>query len=156
MATHNVLWWDHDTSQIFMHTAFFAFSTQRIETWSRWKIWLIMENRDHIWHNECKFYSPLEHLAADEVNVKFKGTVIFRQCISKKRNILASKFTNCVMNQGIHMIRKCTWVKTHALPLRTWLQHTTVRHWTCKVEGLGHKIFMDNFFLISKTFWWLR
>jgi hypothetical protein len=24
--------------------------------------------------------------------------------------------------------------------------HTTVRHLTSRVEGLGHKIFMDNFF----------
>jgi len=24
--------------------------------------------------------------------------------------------------------------------------HATVRHLTCRVEGLGHKIFMDNFF----------
>jgi hypothetical protein len=156
MAIHTVLRWDHDTSQTFTHTAFFAFSTQRIETWSRRKIWLTMENRDHIWHNECKFYRPLEHLATDEVTVKFKGTIIFRQYISKKRNVLASKFTNCVMKQGIHVTRECTCVKIHALPLTTWLQHTTVGHWTSKVEGLGHKIFMDNFFFISKTFWWLR
>jgi len=24
--------------------------------------------------------------------------------------------------------------------------HATVRHLTCRVEGLGHKLFMDNFF----------
>jgi len=27
--------------------------------------------------------------------------------------------------------------------------HATVRHLTCRVEGLGHKIFMDNFFLMT-------
>ena len=32
--------------------------------------------------------------------------------------------------------------------------HATVRHLTSKVEGLGHKIFMDNFFLSPQTFWW--
>jgi hypothetical protein len=31
-----------------------------------------------------KYYNPSEHLAVDEVNVKFKGMVIFRQCIPKK------------------------------------------------------------------------
>jgi hypothetical protein len=41
----------------------------------------------------------------------------------------------------------CTWVKTHAPPLMTWLQHTQLlRHLTCRVEGLGHKLFMGNFF----------
>jgi len=31
--------------------------------------------------------------------------------------------------------------------------HATVRHWTGRLEGLGHKIFMDNsFFFIPKTF----
>jgi len=39
----------------------------------------------------------------DEVTAKFKGRVIFRQYIPKKRNISASKFTNSVMNQGIRM-----------------------------------------------------
>ena len=32
-----------------------------------------------------KFYNPSEHLAADEVIVKFQGRVIFRQYIPKKR-----------------------------------------------------------------------
>jgi len=32
-----------------------------------------------------KFYSPSEHLAVDEVIVKFKGRVIFRQYIPKKQ-----------------------------------------------------------------------
>jgi len=30
--------------------------------------------------------------------------------------------------------------------------HTTVRHLTCRVEGLGHKIFMDNFFSSPRLF----
>jgi hypothetical protein len=33
----------------------------------------------------AKFCNPLEHLALDEVNVKLKGRVIFRQYIPKKR-----------------------------------------------------------------------
>jgi len=52
----------------------------------------------------AKFYNPSEHLAVYEVTVSFKGRVIFRQYIPKKRkNVLASKFTNSVMNLGIHM-----------------------------------------------------
>jgi len=48
-------------------------------------------------------YSPLEHLAVDEVIVKFKGSVIFRQYIPKKRKCFGIKFTNSVMNQDMHM-----------------------------------------------------
>ena len=32
-----------------------------------------------------KFYNSLEHLAVDELRVKFQGRVIFRQYIPKKR-----------------------------------------------------------------------
>jgi len=51
----------------------------------------------------AKFYNPSQHLAEDEVTVKFKGRVIFRQNIPKKKKGSASKFTNSVMNQGTHM-----------------------------------------------------
>jgi len=30
--------------------------------------------------------------------------------------------------------------------------HTTVRHLTCRVEGLGHKLFIDNFFSSPRLF----
>jgi len=30
--------------------------------------------------------------------------------------------------------------------------HATVRHLTCRVKGLGHKIFMDNFFSSPRLF----
>jgi len=30
--------------------------------------------------------------------------------------------------------------------------HATVRHLTCRVEGLGHKLFMDNFFSSPRLF----
>jgi hypothetical protein len=32
----------------------------------------------------AKFYNPSKNLAVDEVNVKFKGRVIFRQYVPKK------------------------------------------------------------------------
>ena len=28
--------------------------------------------------------------------------------------------------------------------------HASVRHWTGRVEGLGHKLFMDNFFSLPR------
>ena len=35
--------------------------------------------------NYAKFYNPMENLAVDEVIVKYRGRVIFRQYIPKKR-----------------------------------------------------------------------
>jgi hypothetical protein len=64
-----------------------------------------------------KFYNPAKNFAVDEVIVKFKGRVIFRQYIPKKRNVLASKFTDCVTNQVTPMVRACIWVTIHASPL---------------------------------------
>ena len=65
----------------------------------------------------------------------------------RKEIVSATKFTNSVMNQGIHMTWGCTWIKTHTPPLTTWLQQTQLLDiWLYRVEGLGHKIFMDNVF----------
>jgi len=50
--------------------------------------------------NYAKFYNPSENLAVDEVIVKYRGRVIFRQYLQRKENVSASKFTNCVKKQG--------------------------------------------------------
>ena len=47
-----------------------------------WKIWDLFEI---IRTNFSKFYNPSKHLAVDEVIVKFKGRVLFKQYIPKKR-----------------------------------------------------------------------
>ena len=71
------------------------------------------ENYDRLWkirnlfdiRNDkfSKFYKPSQHLAVDEVIVKFKGRVIFRQYIPKKHNVSGSKFTNCVTRLDTRM-----------------------------------------------------
>ena len=48
-----------------------------------------------------KFHNPSEHLAVDEVIVKFRGKVFSGSTFPRIGNVLASKFTNCVTNQGI-------------------------------------------------------
>ena len=50
-----------------------------------------------------KFYNPSEHLAVDEVLVKYQGMVILGSTFPRKGNVLASKYTNSVTNQGIRM-----------------------------------------------------
>jgi len=67
------------------------------------RLWKLRTVFDKLNEAYAKFYNPLEHLAVDEVSIKFMGRVIFRQYIPKKRSVSASKFTSSVMNQGIRM-----------------------------------------------------
>ena len=47
-----------------------------------WKLRIVFETLNEAY---AKFCNPSEHLTMDEVIVKFKGRVIFRQYIPKKR-----------------------------------------------------------------------
>jgi hypothetical protein len=53
-----------------------------------WKIRTIFDTLNQAY---AKFYKPSEHLAVDEVIVKFKGRVLFKQCIPKKRKHIGIK-----------------------------------------------------------------
>jgi hypothetical protein len=64
----------------------------------------------------------------------------------RKGNVLVSKFTNCVINVGIHMSCECSWVKTHTATDKVTATRATGRHLTFRVVGLGHKLFMEKFF----------
>ena len=55
------------------------------------------------------------------------------------------------MNQGIHM-RVYLDGDSNSTTDDMTATHATVRHLTCRVEGLGHKIFMDNFFSSPRLF----
>jgi len=74
--------------QIFTHTAFlhFADNSQRpdkVEEYDRlWKLWTVFDKLNKAY---AIFHNPSEHWAVDKVTVKFKGRVIFRQYIPKKR-----------------------------------------------------------------------
>ena len=72
------------------------------------------ENSDRLWKmrhlfdilNEkfSKLYSPSEHLAVDEVIVKYKGRVIFRQYIPKKHKCFGIKiYRLCETFQAIQL-----------------------------------------------------
>jgi len=60
------------------------------------RLWKIRDLFEMIGMNFSKFYNPSEHLAVDEVNVKFKGRVLFKQHITKK----SKRF-------GIKMLKLC-------------------------------------------------
>ena len=89
----------------------------------------------------------------DEVIVKFQGRVIFRQYIPKKRKRFGIKiYKLCdesvyTYGMGVYLGRD-----SHSATDDMTATHASVRHLTCRVEGLGHKIFMDNFYSFPRLF----
>ena len=80
----------------FLH---FADNSQRPDKGEEYdRLWKLRTVFDKLNEAYAKFCNPLEHLAVDKVIVKFKGRVVLRQYIPKKRKLLASKFTNSVIN----------------------------------------------------------
>jgi len=100
-----------------------------------------------------KFYNPLEHLAVDEVIVKFKGRVIFRQYSPRKRKRFSIKiYKHCDELGYTYDMRVYLGKDSHSATENMTAKHATVRHLTCRVQGLGHKIFTDNFISSPKLF----
>ena len=70
----------------FLH---FAGNSQRPDKGEGYdRLWKLRTVFDKLHEAYAKFYKPSEHLAVDKVIVKFKGRVIFRQYIPKKRKHL--------------------------------------------------------------------
>jgi len=67
------------------------------------RLWKLRDLFEIIRTNFSKFYNPSEHLAIDEVIVKFKGRVLFKQYIPKNANVSASKCSNYATLRDIHM-----------------------------------------------------
>jgi len=63
------------------------------------RLWKLRDLFENIRTNFSKFYKPSEHLATDEVIVKFKGRVVFKQYAS----VSASKCSNYATLQDVHM-----------------------------------------------------
>ena len=83
----------------------------------------------------------------DEVIVKFKGRVIFRQYIPKKRKRFSIKIYKLCDESGyMYDMRVYLGRDSYSTTDDMTATHATVRHLTSTVEGLGHKIFMDTSF----------
>jgi len=92
-------------------------------------------------------------LTEDEVIVKFQGRVIFRQYIPKKRKHFCIKIYKLCDESGyMYDMRVYLGKDSRSATDNTTATHTAVRHLTCRVEGLGHKLFMDNFFSLPRHF----
>jgi len=117
------------------------------------QLWKLRTVFDKLNEAYAKFYNPSEHLAVDEVIVKFKGRVIFRQYIPKKRKCFGIKIYKLCNESGYtHDMRVYLGRHSHFATDNMTATHATVRHLTSRVEGLGHKIFLNNFFSSPRLF----
>ena len=70
----------------------------------------------------------------------------------RNTNILGSKFTNCVTRLDTRMIWQFIWAETDNTLRNTWLQLTRqCQNWQ-KIQGRGHKLYMDNYFYSPDLF----
>jgi len=84
--------------------------------------------------------------------VKFKNRVIFRQYIPKKKCFGIKIYKLCDESGYTYDMSVYVGRESDSATDDVTAAHTTVRHLTCRVEGLGHKIFMDNFFSSPRLF----
>jgi len=64
------------------------------------RLWKLRDLFEIIKTNFSIFYNPSEHLAIDEVIVKFKGRVVFKQYIPKKRKTFGIKMLKLCNSTG--------------------------------------------------------
>ena len=131
-----------------LHFLHFADISQRPDEGEEYdRLWKLRTVFDTLTEAYAKFYNPLEHLAVDKVTVKFKGIVIFRQYIPKKRKLFSIKIYK-LYDESVYTYDMSVYLGTdsHSSTDDMTATHTTVKHLTCRAEGLGHKILMDNFF----------
>ncbi|PNF29671.1 PiggyBac transposable element-derived protein 4 [Cryptotermes secundus] len=111
------------------------------------RLWKIRKIFDNLNNKFCELYNPAERLAVDEVIVLFKGRVIFRQYIPKKRKRFGIKIYKLCDSLGYTYDMTVYLGKQRQLATEQITStHGIVLQLIRRVEGLGHKIYMDNYF----------
>ena len=111
------------------------------------RLWKLRDLFEIIRTNFSKFYNPSKHLAIDEVLVKFKGMVLFKQYIPKKRKRFGIKLfklcdsTGYTYDMNVYLGKDRQRAEQHLTAT-----HSTVTSLTKGVEGFRHKLYMDSFF----------
>jgi len=89
-----------------------------------------------------------------KVIVKFKGKIFCRQYIPKKRICFSIKIYKLCDESGYtYDMRVYLGRDSHSATDDMTATNVIVRHLTCRVEGLGRKIFMDSFFSSPRLFY---
>jgi hypothetical protein len=106
--------------------------------YNRW--WKLRMISDILNQSYSKFYKPLKHLAVNQVIVKFKDTIIFKQYVLKKRKCFRIKIYELHDDWG------------HTYDMWVYLgkdwQHSTVLNLTHTGKGVRQTFDMQNFFCI--------
>jgi len=111
------------------------------------RLWKLRDLFEIIRTNFSKFYNPSEHLVINEVIVKFKGRVLFKLYIQKKRKHFGIKMfklcnsTGYTYDMNVYLGKGRQRAEQHLTAT-----HSTVTSLTKGVEGCGHKLYMDSFF----------
>ena len=137
-----------------LHFPHFADNSQRPDKGKEcdW-LWKLKTVSDKLNKAYAKFCNPSEYLAVDEVILKFKSRVFFRQYIPKKRKCFSVKIYKLCDESGYtYDMRLYLGRDSHSATDDMTATNVTLRHLTCRVEGLGCKIFMDNFFSSPRLF----
>ena len=112
------------------------------------RLWKIRDLFEILNSTFSKFYNPSENLAIDEVIVSFKGRVVFRQYIPKKRKRSGIKiFKHCDSTGYTYDMKVYLGKDRQRTAQHLTATHVTVTELTRKVEGHGHKLYIENFFL---------
>ena len=86
-------------------------------------------------------------MAVDEVIVKFKGRIVFKQYTPKKRKSFGIKMFKLCDSTGYTYAMNVYLGKDRQRGAQhLTATHATVTNLTRDVEGFGHKLYMDNFF----------
>ena len=100
-----------------------------------------------------KFYNPSENLAVAEVIVSFKGRVIFKQYMPKKRKLFGIKIFKLCDSTGYTYDMKVYLGKDRQRTAQhVTATHATVTELTRKTEGRGYKLYKDSFFSSPELF----
>jgi len=111
--------------------------------------WKIRDLFEIIRTNFSKLYNHSKYLAVDEIIVKFKGRIVFKQYILKKRKRFGIKIfklcdsTGYTYDMNVYLGRDRQRAAQHLTAT-----HATVANLTRGVEGFGHKLYMDNLFFL--------
>jgi len=153
---HTLFYGETMTRDRFLHIRFLHFvdNSQRPDQGKEYdRLWKLRTVFDTLDDNYAKFYNLSENLAVDEVTVKYRGRVIFRQYTPKTRKHFCIKIYKLWDEAGYTCAMRVYLGKdSQSATDDMTTTHATIRHLTPRVEGLGHKLFMDNFFSSPRLF----
>jgi hypothetical protein len=118
-----------------------------------YRLWKIRKVLDTLNNTFCEMYNPTEHLAVDKVIVLYKGRVIFWQYIPKKHKRLGIKIYKLCDSLGYtYDTSVYLGKKRQRATAQITATHGTVLQVIRRVEGMGHKVFMDSYFTLPVLF----